>query len=149
MPKNGRTGIKFPEKPEKNCKTRRLRGDVLLSLGEFGRAEEAYLRAVELEPADWRGWFGMVKTRTKNFTDYENTSHAALYDKARKVAPKEASEAMSRLYEPYSNVCSYFGEQKAKSLKQVKRGNKVKTAAIVAVIVTVALIAVCAVVMNL
>ncbi len=44
------------------------RGDVLLSLGEFGRAEEAYLRAVELEPADWRGWFGMVKTRTKNFT---------------------------------------------------------------------------------
>lgn len=49
------------------------RGDVLLSLGEFGRAEEAYLRAVELEPADWRGWFGMVKTRTKNFTDYEDT----------------------------------------------------------------------------
>ena len=45
------------------------RGDVLLSLGEFGRAEEAYLRAVELEPADWRGWFGMVKTRTKNFTE--------------------------------------------------------------------------------
>lgn len=45
------------------------RGDVLLSLGEFGRAEEAYLRAVELEPADWRGWFGMVKTRTKNYTE--------------------------------------------------------------------------------
>lgn len=125
------------------------RGDVLLSLGEFGRAEEAYLRAVELEPADWRGWFGMVKTRTKNFTDYEDTSHAALYDKAQKVAPKEASEAMSRLYEPYSNVCSYFGEQKAKSLKQVKRGNKVKTAAIVAVVVTAVLIAVCAVVMHL
>lgn len=124
------------------------RGDVLLSLGEFGRAEEAYLRAVELEPADWRGWFGMVKTRTKNFTDYEDTSHAALYDKARKVAPKEASEAMSRLYEPYSNVCSYFGEQKAKSIQQGK-GRGVKAAAIVAVIVTVALIAVCAVVMNL
>ena len=125
------------------------RGDVLLSLGEFVRAEEAYLRAVELEPADWRGWFGMVKTRTKNFTDYEDTSHAALYDKARKVAPKEASEAMSRLYEPYSNVCSYFGEQNAKSLKQVKRGNKVKTAAIVAVVVTAVLIAVGAVVMHL
>ena len=125
------------------------RGDVLLSLGEFVRAEEAYLRAVELEPADWRGWFGMVKTRTKNFTDYGGTSHAAHYDKARKGAPKGTSEARARLYEPYSNVCSYFGEQNAKSLKQVKRGNKVKTAAIVAVVVPAVLVAVCAVVMHL
>ena len=83
----------------------------------------------------------MVKTRTKNFTDYEDTSHAALYDKARKVAPKEASEAMSRLYEPYSNVCSYFGEQKAKSIQQGK-GRGVKAAAIVAVVVTAVLVAV-------
>ncbi len=84
----------------------------------------------------------MVKTRTKNFTDYEDTSHLECFVRARKVAPKEASEAMSRLYEPYSNVCSYFGEQKAKSLKQVKRGNKVKAAVIVAVVVTAVLVAV-------
>ena len=112
------------------------RGDVLLSLGEFGRAEEAYLRAVELEPADWRGWFGMVKTRTKNFTDYEDTSHAALYDKARKVAPKEASEAMSRLYEPYMRKRDDLAEEQRRSC-QGGSGKRVADAVFTALLIAI------------
>ena len=112
------------------------RGDVLLSLGEFGRAEEAYLRAVELEPADWRGWFGMVKTRTKNFTDYEDTSHAALYDKARKVAPKEGLKEMLRLYEPYIRKRDDLAEEQRRSC-QGGSGKRVADAVFTALLIAI------------
>ena len=112
------------------------RGDVLLSLGEFGRAEEAYLRAVELEPADWRGWFGMVKTRTKNFTDYEDTSHLECFVRARKVAPKEGLKEMLRLYEPYMRKRDDLAEEQRRSC-QGGSGKRVADAVFTALLIAI------------
>ena len=57
----------------------------------------------------------MVKTRTKNFTDYEDTSHLECFVRARKVAPKEGLKEMSRLYEPYIRKRDDLAEEQRRS----------------------------------
>lgn len=76
-------------------------GDVFISLNMYDKAKKAYSQAIELNPGDWRGWFGMVKACTKNFTDYEDTEHYGFYAKAQKVATEEQRIEMNRLHMPY------------------------------------------------
>ena len=80
-------------------------GDVFISLDLYAKAKKAYLQAIELNPGDWRGWFGMVKVCTKNFTDYEDISHIAYYENAEKVASPEQREEIERLYTAYLENC--------------------------------------------
>ena len=63
--------------------------DVFVSLGEFGKAEDLYNKAINTNPADWRGWFGIVKVRTLNFSKIEDKTHLEFLLKAKKVATKE------------------------------------------------------------
>ena len=76
-------------------------GDVFLSLNMYDKAKKAYMTAIELNPADWRGWFGVVKACTRNFTDYTDTTHYSYYAKAEKVATKEQLIEIKSLYMPY------------------------------------------------
>ena len=78
----------------------------------------------------------MVKTRTKNFTDYEDTSHAALYDKARKVAPKEGLKEMLRLYEPYIRKRDDLAEEQRRSC-QGGSGKRVADAVFTALLIAI------------
>ena len=64
-------------------------GDTLLSLEEYEIAEKVFKRAIEDNPLDWRGWFGVVKARTKNMKDNYDTTHIPYLKKAKKVASKQ------------------------------------------------------------
>lgn len=79
------------------------KGDVFVSLERYERAAKAYCKAIELNPADWRGWFGIVKICTRNFTDYKDELHFDYYETAKKVAAGEQLSEIERLYEPYFN----------------------------------------------
>ena len=80
-------------------------GDVFISLNMYDKAKKAYSQAIELNPGDWRGWFGMVKVCTKNFTDYEDISHIGYYENAEKVASPEQREEIEKLYTTYLENC--------------------------------------------
>ena len=80
-------------------------GDVFISLNMYAKAKKAYSQAIELNPGDWRGWFGMVKACTKNFTDYEDISHIGYYENAEKVASPEQREEIEKLYTTYLENC--------------------------------------------
>jgi len=79
-------------------------GDVFLSLEEFQKAKNAFDKAIELKPDDWRGWFGMVKVKTKNFTDYFDETHFSDLQKAHSVADDEEDKIIDQLYEQYKDT---------------------------------------------
>ncbi|HKL93992.1 MAG TPA: leucine-rich repeat protein [Clostridia bacterium] len=79
-------------------------GDVFISLSEYEKAKNAYDKAIELNPADWRGWFGMVKVKTRNFSDYSDTSHLSDLQKAHSVANDEDDRIIEGLYEQFSDT---------------------------------------------
>lgn len=76
--------------------------DVFVSLGEFGKAEDLYNKAININPADWRGWFGIVKVKTLNFSKIEDKSHLEFLSKAKKVATKEQQLEIEGLYREFS-----------------------------------------------
>lgn len=79
-------------------------GDVFLSLEEYDKAKAVFDKAIELNPADWRGWFGMVKVKTKNLTDYLNETHLKDLQKAHSVANDEEDKIIDKLYEQFADT---------------------------------------------
>lgn len=76
-------------------------GDIFISLNDFKKANEAYSKAIELNPADCFAWFGLVKVATRNFTDFEDITHYGYYAKAKKVASRKQEEKIDEIYLPY------------------------------------------------
>lgn len=79
-------------------------GDIFLSLNEFQKARNAYDKAIELNPSDWQGWFGMVKVKTKNLTDYFDTTHLSDLKKAHSVANDDDDRIIEGLYEKFGDT---------------------------------------------
>lgn len=77
------------------------KADVFVTLGEFEKAEKMYLQAIDMKPKDYRSWFGIVKVRTKNFSNLEDKSHLDFLEKAKKVADEEQKVAIEKEYEEY------------------------------------------------
>ncbi len=75
--------------------------DVFVTLGEFSKAENLYTQVINANPADWRGWFGFVRIKTKNFTDLADTKHLEYLEKARKVADNQQKTEIDNIYSEY------------------------------------------------
>lgn len=96
-------------------------GDVFLSLNMFDKAKKAYMMAIELNPADWRGWFGMVKIYTRNFTDYEDNTHYSYYVKAEKVATAEQKAEIAALYAKYKKEREAFERTRRAAWERIEQ----------------------------
>lgn len=94
-------------------------GDIFLSLNMLGKAKSAFFKAVELNPGDWRAWFGLVKACTNNLTDYEDNTHYEYYTKAQKVATPEQLVELKNCYAPYQTKHNEI--EKIERLKQEER----------------------------
>jgi len=86
-------------------------GDIFIKLDNYKEAKEQYILAVKSDPADWRGWFGLVKYETQNFTKFSDiimgtqvfiTSHLSYLEKAKAVASAEELQTIDKLYKPYA-----------------------------------------------
>ncbi len=76
-------------------------GETFLSLDEWGKAEEAFNKAVDLAPADCRGWFGLVKVYTGDLTMAYPTEYEQYYIKAMRVANDEDRQTMLNIMQDY------------------------------------------------
>jgi len=74
-------------------------GEMFLNLEEWDKAETQFQQAVGSAPANWRGWFGLAKANTHNFTIC-HTSDNYNYQHALNI--KRMS--FSGMYDPYSSA---------------------------------------------
>jgi len=79
------------------------KGDVLIDLKEYQKAESAFNNAIEIAPQDWRCWFGLVKVHTKSFSDLKDKRHLTFLEKAKKVANVLDNKEIDKFYKNYTD----------------------------------------------
>jgi len=102
-------------------------GDVFLNLEEWDNARKQYRKAIDSAPADWRGWFGLVKVATENFTYLADDSHLQDLEKALAVATEQDKRVIEKLYDEYGKqqYLSHFGIEDGILTKYTGRDNHV------------------------
>ena len=88
------------------------KGDAFCSLEVFSQAEKNYMKAINTDSTDYRGWLGMVKTKTQNFTNWKDKSYLKYLEKAKEVANEEQLQEIE-------NQCKKFNA-KYKKFKKYK-----------------------------
>ena len=76
-------------------------GDYYLSQGDFAAAEARFSVGLKITSTDSRLLFGMVKVKTRNFTDLKDTSHFSYFKKAIDFASFEEKKTMRAEYSYY------------------------------------------------
>ena len=91
---------------------------------DFGAAKEAYLKATQINPRDYRGFMGLVAACTKNYTDFKDTEHREYLQKAFAVADEEQQKNIAATYRAYeaktSMTDSEYDEYLAEKQKDYK-----------------------------
>lgn len=81
-------------------------GETFLKFNDYTSAEEVFGKLTKDCPYDYRGWWGLVRVYSRNFTDFsigrpELSKMKGLYDKACTVATPQEKSAMDAEYKPY------------------------------------------------
>lgn len=84
-------------------------GDTYLKLGNINAAEEVYITVTKEYPEDYRGWWGLIVCKTKNFTEVlneQNTLNVWFRYVKQLAEPKKKFEALEEKYIEYSKKVS-------------------------------------------
>ncbi|MEG1509403.1 MAG: TIR domain-containing protein [Clostridia bacterium] len=76
-------------------------GEMFSKLGDFKQAYEVFASIIKNNPEDYRGWFGMVKVLTKQFSDINDKSHQTYLRSARAVANSDQRNLIESEYSVY------------------------------------------------
>ncbi|MCL2796484.1 MAG: hypothetical protein FWD58_00285 [Firmicutes bacterium] len=76
-------------------------GDTFIQLGDWVKAAAAFEKAATLEPRNYKGWFGLVKVHTQNFSDLYAKKHEECAAKALAVASEEEKRLITSALESY------------------------------------------------
>jgi len=99
-------------------------GDVFLSLKDYGKAWKAFAQAAEASPSDYKCWFGLAKSATKNFTDLTDLSHKENLEKALAVANAEEKEIINSASRKYTVLKKEYDVKMTELKKEIKKLNK-------------------------
>ena len=93
---------------ESTSEGRKRAADAYMKIGKFEKAELEYAKATELTPQNYKGWLGLIESRTKKFTKRNKSASELriLSDYAKSVrafAPDDSSKALLEKYESYKN----------------------------------------------
>ncbi|MDE5742348.1 MAG: zinc ribbon domain-containing protein [Oscillospiraceae bacterium] len=93
-------------------------GDTLVNIGNYQQAYDSYNELSVKYPDDYRGWWGMIKAMTSDFTimpsetDYHETirnTAAEYFDYAAKVASGSDRKKITEIYEKWDK--NYYHQQ--------------------------------------
>ena len=76
-------------------------GEYYLNQGDFAAAEKRFADGLKITSTDSRLLFGMVKVKTRNFTDLKDTQHFSYFKKAIDFASFEEKKTMRAEYSYY------------------------------------------------
>lgn len=86
------------------------RAEFYLKNKQFEKAEQELKSALELTNCDYRVYFGIVRAKTSNFTDYSDEEHKPWLEKAIACADVEEKAVIGRLYKEYRQVAALSPE---------------------------------------
>ena len=91
---------------ERSLDNRVRSGETFILLDDYAKARKVFASLVEECPYDYRGWFGMMKVRSVNFTNRDITRRewkeiVDTYNKAKKVADEAGRQKMAAVCDPY------------------------------------------------
>jgi len=89
-------------------------GDTFLKLKDWEKAQEAFDKAVEAEPTNYKGYWGLVKTWTENFTDYYDVGHKEHIPRALNLSSGDEKAVIETQYNEYQKRCEAIAPLKAK-----------------------------------
>jgi len=69
-----------------------VNGEIFLKLKDWDKAKSAFEQATIMEPANYLGWFGLVKAWTENFTYLGDNTHKEFLEKALAVSNEESKK---------------------------------------------------------
>lgn len=93
---------------------------------DFAAAEKELKSALEYTTTDYRVYFGIVRARTKDLTDYKNESHKQWLDKAIDCADVEEKSVITRLYKDFYQVSSLSDDEIIEYKKERNSAKKEK-----------------------
>lgn len=94
------------------------RAEFYLKNKQFSKAEQELNGALELTNCDYRVYFGIVRAKTSNFTDYLDQTHKPWLEKAIACADVEEKAVIGRLYKEYRQVAALSPEDLAQYKKE-------------------------------
>lgn len=97
-------------------------GEARLLFGEYDIALEKFLKICDLYPQDYRGWLGLIKAKTKNFTEVFSTRNQLdevleFYRKAEIVASGTMDKSFSDAFEKYVSKVRDFIEESVSDIQ--------------------------------
>lgn len=87
-----------------------LSGETFIKLEDYGKAEKVFTELTDDFPHDYRGWWGLIKVNSKNFTDFSidrviYNRINDLFEKLRAVADTTSVNEIITIYSTYMNEC--------------------------------------------
>jgi|GEM_PF-6780552 len=77
------------------------RAEVFLTIGDYAKAKAQYQAATDNFPANWLGWFGLIKAQTKNLKDFKDCVHHKYLLNALAVASSDDKLKIKELYKDF------------------------------------------------
>ncbi len=101
-------------------------GEQFLLFKDWENAKEAFMSAVKAAPSDYRGWLGLVRYETQNFTHLTNTAYEEFLKRAYAVANADEKAVIDGLCAPYIERRKRIGVL-AEAMKPIlEKYNKIK-----------------------
>lgn len=91
---------------------------------EFEEAEQAYQKAIDMNPRDYRGYLGVVACKTKNYTDLKDTSHKEFLLKATEIADEDGKKQIASVYRIYDAKASMNDDEYENYLNEKQKDYK-------------------------
>ena len=104
--------------------------DALIESGYYDKAFYAYNELMNKHSADWRVWWGMLRSRTQNFllvnvnsNDFQTAEH--YYNTAMKHIPEDKKKECEAVYEKWKGLVFAYNKAIADAYKRYKAGRRI------------------------
>ncbi|MCL2862380.1 MAG: leucine-rich repeat domain-containing protein [Firmicutes bacterium] len=97
-------------------------GETFLTLGEFKKAGDAFEKAVDNDPGNYKGWFGLASSASNGFTLNEKIPESVVtnLEKALKLVPDDEKEGVERALKQYSEKIAFQREEEKRKENEAR-----------------------------
>jgi len=103
-------------------------GEKFIALKDWEKAIKVFMQAAEANPSNYRCWFGLMRSETKNFTDLSNDTLTEHLEKALAVANENEKEIINTACEEYLKLKINYDKRMNELQKELDSALKGATA---------------------
>ena len=111
----------FPVQVSKDITEYIAKGEAYLEMKEFSSAFESFAKAINIDPNDYRGWWGTCRCRILDNYLGEDNGYSRDFKKVQFLAPSMIKYELETKYETYLSVLNKKREEKEKEIEKAKK----------------------------